>query len=244
MSSNKEKGRSSRSTSRSRTPSMTPSIPKTPTIAGMENLSRIIEEAMDTSTLTYLVRSANDPLHDIELQADGTHPLHDPMNERTPKDKSDQIIEPPILFDKRDYGIQEEEETDMDSDEEVAVPFMLPRTTDEANDTLRQHCKCNHIMVHEITRNEVFLKVISKCKTKNPILEDTVPEVLENVDYSNTDDTDNALITHLRGVKRTREEYDLLPANAKKVIKEFANGKVPEFTYLDSDTMLLCADYM
>ena len=244
MSSNRDKGRSSRSTSRSRTPSMMLSIPKTPTIAGMEDLSRIVEEAMDTSNLAYLVRSANDPLHDIELQTNGTHPLCDPMNERTPKDQSDQVIEPPMLFNKRDYGIQEEEESDMDSDEEVAVPFLLPRSTDEANDVLRKHCKCNHIIVHEITRSKVFLKVISDCKTKKPVLEDTVPEILESVEHSALDDTDSALITHLRGVKRSREEFDLLPANAKKVIREFAIGKVPEIAYLDSDTMLICAEYM
>lgn len=200
MSNTRDKGRSSRSTSRSRVPSIILSVSKTPSIASMDNLSKVIEEAMDTSAITYVVRSANDPLHDLELQTDGVHPLRDPMNERMPKDKSDQIM----LFDKKDYGIQEEEESDMESDDEVAIPFMLPRTTEEANDTLKQHCKCNHIMIHEITKNKIFLKVTSPCKTENPILEDTVPEILENVEAPNTINTDDALSTHLRGVKRTR----------------------------------------
>lgn len=211
----------------------------------MEELSSDIENSLRNPSLAYIVRSANDDLLDIELQTDGTGMIDDPMNERTPADITDMTIETPAVFTKETFQIQDDDESDIESEADSFLPFLLPKTTEEANHTIKQHCTCDHISVHNINKNKVFLIMNTPCtkSTKEPE-EDTVdkpaPVESENVIM----ETDSALDRHLRGVKRTREDYDELPANAKRVVKDFAEGKIPNFALMDSDTMQICSDFI
>ena len=66
------KKRSVRSNSKTRNPSTASTVSRPPTLSSMEELSSDIEKSLRKPGLSYLVRSANDELHDVELRSDET----------------------------------------------------------------------------------------------------------------------------------------------------------------------------
>ena len=237
MSTPLSKKRSSRSNSRTRNPTTAPTVSRAPTLSSMEELSSDIEKSLRKPGLAYLVRSANDDLHDVELRSDETEMFVDHMNERAPTDPANIIVESPAVFTKETFQVVDEEDSDMESESDSCLPFLLPKTTEEANHVIKQNCSCNHISVHNINKNKVYLVRNTPCQTydREPE-EDNVGEPSYVGTESTTEVPDSALDKHLRGVKRSREEYDDLPANAKRVI--------PNFSLMDSDTMQYCSDFM
>ena len=155
------------------------------------------------------------------------------------------IIESPAVFTKESFQVVDEEDSDMESEADSSLPFLLPKSAEEANHVIQQSCICNHISVHNINKNKVYLIRNTPCHTV-----DHEPEVIDVGEQSHvgtestTEVPDSALDRHLRGVKRSREEYDDLPANFKRVIRDFAEGKIPNFSLMDSDTMQHCSDFM
>ena len=242
MSSNK---RPSRSSSKTRKSNVTGPISKTPSLDFMAELSTEIENSFNTPGLSYAVKSANDSLHDVGLQPDDSEMLCDPMNDRVPARTEDITTEPPALFTKETFQIQDDDESDMESEIDSGIPFLLPKTVEEANYVLGLHCSCGHIVVDSINRNKYYLVMKTPCTKENKEPEQTVVDqsvcIEEEVEPVYTE---SSLDKHLRGVKRTREDYAELPANAKKVIKEFAEGRTPNFALMDSETMMQCADYI
>ena len=244
MSTPLNKKRTSRSNSRSRNPATVSTVSRAPTLSSMEELSSDIDRSLRNPGLAYLVRSANDDLHDIELRNDGTGILDDPMNERVPIDPANMIVETPAVFTKESFQI-EEEDSDMESESDSFLPFLLPRTTEEANHIIKQNCSCNHIIVHNINKNKVYLVKNTPCQNNTQEPEDNNEREPPHVESGGIiEGSDSALDKHLRGVKRSREDYDDLPANAKRVVKDFAEGRIPNFALMDSDTMQLCSDFM
>ena len=214
---------------------MIASVSKPPTLASMNELSADIEKSLNQPRLSYLIRSANDELHDIELRTDESEMPVDPMHDRYPADPANITVETPALFTKETFQIAEEDDSDMESEIGSSIPFLIPKGLDEANQVMRENCSCNHISIHSINKNKIFLIRNTPCHPEDPDSEvvevgrepsvdvDALPVIPQSV-----------LDQHLRGVKRSREEYEELPANAKWVIRDFAEGKIPNFSLMDS----------
>ena len=236
---------SNRSNSRTRKQPVQSSTSKAPTLESMNELSADIEKSINQPRLSFLIRSANNELHDIELRTDETEMNIDPMNERYPADPANVTTENPALFTKASFQIEEEEESDMESELGTSIPFLLSRGLEEANQILRENCSCNHISIHSINKNKVFLIRNTPCIPDKPDSEVTEIDKEAMVEEEELPVIPQSVLDqHLRGVKRSREEYDELPANAKRVIKDFAEGKVPNFSLMDSETMQFCSDFL
>ena len=239
------KKRTARSNSKTRNPATSTSVSRPPTLSSMEELSSDIEKSLRQPRLSYLVRSANDELHDVELRTDESEMFVDPMNDRTPSDPANIIIEAPAIFTKESFQVVDEEDSDMESEAGSSLPFLLPRSVEEANHVIQENCICNHITVHSVSKNKIFLIRNTPCRT-----DDQEPEGIDigektQVDTESiTEIPDSVLDRHLRGVKRSREENEDLPVNAKRVIRDFAKGKIPNFSLMDGETMQHCSDFM
>ena len=175
---------------------------------------------MGSTSYSATLRIANDVLHDIELRADSSRIMDDPMNAREVADPSDMVIEQagPSSYNKEVETI-DEEDSEMESESDELVPFAIPKSLSAANKVLNEDC--DHMSFSEISKGKIYMTVNTPCfPTTSAVVE---PEPVKFVENTNDEVPDNVsvLMIHLRGIKGSRD-FDELPAQAKRIILDYA----------------------